>query len=138
LIIKPEIINRTRALTPAGKKQYTLWDVYPYADLVTYPSTYEGFGNALLEAIYFRKPLLLNRYSIYAIDIEPMGFDMITMDGYITDAVISRIREILHDSTQRVAMTEKNYQIASRFFSYHVLASKLKMLLAEFEGILPE
>lgn len=138
LIIKPEIINRTRALTPAGKKQYTLWDVYPYADLVTYPSTYEGFGNALLEAIYFRKPLLLNRYSIYAIDIEPMGFDMITMDGYITDAVISRIREILHDSTQRDAMTEKNYQIASRFFSYHVLASKLKMLLAEFEGILPE
>ena len=40
---------------------------------MTYPSTYEGFGNALLEAIYFRVPVVINRYSIYVQDIEPKG-----------------------------------------------------------------
>jgi hypothetical protein len=39
---------------------YTLFDVYPHADLVTYPSHYEGFGNAFLEAIYFGKPVVVN------------------------------------------------------------------------------
>ena len=30
--------------------------VYAAADLITYPSLYEGFGNALIEAFYFRDP----------------------------------------------------------------------------------
>lgn len=135
LIIKPEIINRTRQMTAGGKKQYTLWDVYPHADIVTYPSAYEGFGNAFLEAIYFRKPLLVNRYSIYEIDIGPMGFEVITMDGYVTDAVIGRIQQLLADRNQCTQMAEKNFQIARQFFSYQALAHKLKTILFEFEGL---
>lgn len=44
-----------------GKKngKYSLWDVYSYADFITYPSLYEGFGNAFLEAVY------LNSQSAY-------------------------------------------------------------------------
>ncbi|MGD9017899.1 MAG: glycosyltransferase family 1 protein, partial [Desulfobacterales bacterium] len=38
------IINERRGTTPGGRKIYTLDDIYPYADLVTYPSTFEGFG----------------------------------------------------------------------------------------------
>ena len=38
-----------------GAGGYSLWDVYPHADFITYPSLYEGFGNAFLEAIYFKK-----------------------------------------------------------------------------------
>jgi len=48
-----------------AKRRSTLWDIYPQADLVTYPSLYEGFGNAFVEAIYFRRPVLVNRYEIY-------------------------------------------------------------------------
>ena len=58
-----------------------------HADFVTYPSLYEGFGNALLEAIYFRKPVLINRYSIFVRDIEPKGFRLLTMDGFVTPTV---------------------------------------------------
>ena len=43
----------TRSHDEDGRKIYTLWDIYPQADLITYPSVYEGFGNAFLEAIYF-------------------------------------------------------------------------------------
>jgi glycosyltransferase involved in cell wall biosynthesis len=46
-----DLISDERGRTRDGRKIYTLFDVYPHADLVTYPSTYEGFGNAFLEAI---------------------------------------------------------------------------------------
>ena len=66
------------------QQKYSLWDIYPHADFITYPSLYEGFGNAFLEAIYFKKPLLVNRYSTFIKDIEPKGFDLAVMDGFIT------------------------------------------------------
>jgi len=40
-----------------GGAVLNLAEVYAQADLITYPSLYEGFGNALLEAFYFREPL---------------------------------------------------------------------------------
>jgi glycosyltransferase involved in cell wall biosynthesis len=42
-------VGESRGTTPDGRKIYTLFDVYPHADLVTYPSLYEGFGNAFLK-----------------------------------------------------------------------------------------
>lgn len=135
LIIRPDIIGTSRGTTPEGHKVYTLWDIYPHADLVTYPSMYEGFGNAFLEAIYFRKPLLVNRYSIYEMDIEPMGFEVITMDGYVTERVIDEIQAILSVSEERERRAEKNYELASQFFSFEVLAYKLMTILIQFEGL---
>ena len=32
---------------------------------MTYPSSLEGFGNAFLEAIYYRKPLVMSAYEIF-------------------------------------------------------------------------
>jgi glycosyltransferase involved in cell wall biosynthesis len=71
-----KIIDEHRKYTRQGAKVYTLEDVYPHADLVTYPSNFEGFGNAFLEAIYFRKPVVVNTYSIYTMDIKPKGFSV--------------------------------------------------------------
>ncbi|GAK57436.1 glycosyl transferase group 1 [Candidatus Vecturithrix granuli] len=135
LLIKPEIIGTTRGLNPDGTKRYTLWDVYPHADLITYPSVYEGFGNAFLEAIYFKKPVLVNRYSIYEIDIEPKGFEVITIDGYVTHDVIHKIQYILTHPEEREKMVEKNYEIARQFFSYQVLTYKLMTIMIHFEGL---
>ncbi len=113
-----------------GRKSYTLWDVYPHADFVTYPTLYEGFGNALLEAIYFRKPILVNRYSVYLADIAPLGFDLVEVDGWITDESISEVRRLLDDPDRREAMVSKNYELARRHFSYEVLTGALERLLA--------
>ena len=68
-----------RGINAAGQKVYSLFDLYPHTDLVTYPSSYEGFGNAFLEAIYFRKPVVVNTYAVYARDIAPLGFKTIEM-----------------------------------------------------------
>ena len=70
---------------------FTIGDAYQAADLVTFPSTYEGFGNAFLEAVYFKKPLLINRYTIFVRDIEPKEFDLIAMDGYLTGKSVQKV-----------------------------------------------
>ena len=43
-----------------------------------YPSTYEGFGNAFLESVDYRKPGLCNLYAICRTEIEPLGFEEIS------------------------------------------------------------
>jgi glycosyltransferase involved in cell wall biosynthesis len=112
-----------------GRKAYTLWDIYLHADFVTYPTLYEGFGNALLEAIYFRKPVLVNCYSVYAADIAPLGFQFVEVDGWITDESVSEVRRLLDDPDLCLETADRNYELARRHFSYEVLAGALERLL---------
>lgn len=128
-------ISDVRQRDAEGRKVYTLWDLYPHADFVTYPSLYEGFGNALLEAIYFRRPVLINRYTIFARDIEPLGFQLPVMDGFVTRKVVDEVRHILEDTQYRNEIVEHNYAIASRFFSYAVLRRTLKTMMTKLTGV---
>lgn len=130
-------IGEIRQKNPAGEKMYTLWDLYPFVDFVTYPSLYEGFGNAFLEAVYFKLPILINRYSIFARDIEPKGFRVPLMDGYLTKQVIDDVRRLLDDEAYRRATVEHNYVVASRFFSYSVLRRSLRTLITNIRGLEP-
>lgn len=128
-------VGEVRQYDDQGRKIYTLWDLYPHCDLVTYPSTYEGFGNALLEAIYFRKPLVVNRYSIFVQDIEPKGFRLALMDNIVTSRVVNEVKRILHDETFRNEMVEHNYRVARRFYSYTVLRRSLRTLMTSLTGL---
>jgi glycosyltransferase involved in cell wall biosynthesis len=114
---------------------YSLWDIYPHADFITYPSLYEGFGNAFLEAIYFRKPLLINRYAIFVRDIEPKGFDLIVMDGFLTEKNVQQVRQVLESNERRERMTDHNYAVAQRYYSYAGLRHWLNMLIYGFFGV---
>ncbi len=118
----------------SSRSLVVLSDAYACADLVTFPSLYEGFGNALVEAFYFRKPVLVNRYSIFITDIEPKGFQVLTMDGYVTGEVVARVRELLGDPNQRAEMVEHNFERARAFFSFAVLRRKLEVLVANATG----
>jgi glycosyltransferase involved in cell wall biosynthesis len=129
-----DIVGDTRKMNEDGGKRYSLWDTYPHADFVTYPSLYEGFGNALLEAFYFKKPVLVNRYSIYQTDIEPRGFRVLTMDGYMTKKLANQVRRVINNIEYRTDMVERNYQLATSFFSYSVLRRKLRAMVCNFTG----
>ncbi len=106
-----------------------LWALYDRCDFVTFPSRQEGFGNALLEAIYFRKPVLINRYETFARDIEPLGFDLVTMDGLLDDRQIGAVEHLLSCPQERAETTRYNYEIARRHFSYRQLHSRLITIL---------
>ncbi|TFH15140.1 MAG: glycosyltransferase [Lentisphaerales bacterium] len=113
----------------------SLWDVYRCADFITYPSLYEGFGNALLEAFYFKKPVLVNRYSIWVRDIEPKGFRCVNMEGIVTSETVEDVRRLLADKTARDSMVKRNYMLATRHFSYSVLRRGLRTLIVNIVGL---
>ena len=119
----------------SGLASSGLNEVYAAADLITYPSLYEGFGNALLEAFYFRKPVLVNRYSIFISDIEPKGFKVIAMDGFLTRAVLEHVRKVIADENYRREMVDYNYELGKAFFSYAVLRRKLRSLITNYTGL---
>lgn len=127
-----DLIDSVRSMRDG--KVYGLWDVYPHADFVTYPSLYEGFGNALIEAIYFRLPTLVNRYSVYEADIGPLGFDLIEIDGTVTDEAVAAVRDVLDDPERRQRMVETNYRLATEHFSYGAVEERLRPLLASFSA----
>jgi mannosylglucosylglycerate synthase len=129
-----DIIGDRRGFTIDGRKIYSLWDVYPHADLVTYPSILEGFGNAFLEAVYFRRPIVVNSYTIFKVDIKPKGFRVIEFEGYLTEATICQTQEVLADSKLREEMADQNYQIAKRYYSYSMLERHLQTLIADCFG----
>jgi hypothetical protein len=130
-------LQETRRYDGKGEKLFTLWDVYPHVDLITYPSLYEGFGNAFLEAILFKKPLLVNRYSVYIVDIEPKGFDVVAIDGFLSDAAVQQVEQVLREPERRRAMVETNFELGRKYFSFNVLRRGLSGLLASFFGTIP-
>jgi mannosylglucosylglycerate synthase len=133
-IFVSDIIGDQRGLKPDGRKIYSLWDVYPFADIVTYPSLLEGFGNAFLETVYFRRPIVVNDYTIYALDIKPKGFRAIELDGFVTDEAVAEVEQILRKPTLAAEMADHNYQLAKRFYSFTFLEHQLQSLLQSFTG----
>ena len=129
-----DLIRDKRGTMPDGRKIYTLEDIYPYADFVTYPSLIEGFGNAFLETIWFRKPILVNNYSIYATDIKPKGFEVVEIDDYVTDKTVEEVGYLLDHPEEVERITEKNYRLALQFYGYSVVANKLRSLMCNFFG----
>jgi mannosylglucosylglycerate synthase len=127
-------VGETRGRNSAGQKVYTLFDIYPHADLVTYPSYYEGFGNAFLEAIYFRKPVVVNNYAVFARDIAPLGFKTIEMSQVLSNQAVETTREILQNPALRTEWADLNYQLGLKYFSFAVARRKLAARLANLFG----
>ena len=115
-----------------GHKIYSLWDAYIHADLVTYPSLYEGFGNALLEAIYFKKLTVVNRYPVYNADIRPLGFEFVELDGCVDDRAVEEIKTLLAAPVEAKKRAETNYKLARQYFSFQTLEKKLCDIFASF------
>ena len=134
ILFSSDLIGDKRGTTADGSKIYSLEDIYPYCDIVTYPSIMEGFGNAFLEAIYFRKPLVVNNYTIYSTDISPKGFKAIEFDGFITDDTVKQVQTVLEHPDLAQAMTEHNYRLAKKFFSFSALQQQLELLMRSFFG----
>jgi glycosyltransferase involved in cell wall biosynthesis len=109
-----------------------LADAYAAADLVCYPSRYEGFGNALLEAFFYRRPVLVNRYPVYARDIAPTGTRCIEIeDGELTGEAIKRAGAWLEDPRGCRDSIDANYQVGLAHFSYALIRERFLPLLRD-------
>jgi glycosyltransferase involved in cell wall biosynthesis len=138
LVLGSDIVDEDRGRTENGRKIYTLDDVYPYADLVTYPSTFEGFGNAFLEAVYFRRPIVVNTYSIYTKDIKPKGFSVVEINGFVTQETVQKTKEVLENPEVRENMVDLNYELGRKHFSYRYLQVGLERYMEDHNIPIPQ
>ncbi|MCB0324693.1 MAG: glycosyltransferase family 4 protein [Bdellovibrionales bacterium] len=133
-IFAEHLVGEHRGSNAQGEKLYSLADMYHQADLVTYPSAYEGFGNAFLEGVFYHKPMVVQNYTVYTADIRPKGFRAVEFDEYVTDATVAQVREVLADKAARTEMCERNFELARKYFSYPTLRYKLATLIANAFG----
>jgi len=131
VIFGDHIFEYQRRETAEGEKIYSLEDAYYCADLVTYPSQIEGFGNAFLEAIYYRKPLMVSSYEIFHTDIKPKGFDVIGFGEFLTPTTVEQARAVLDDPDRAQRMVDHNYELGCHYYSYSVLRRSLERLIEQ-------
>jgi glycosyltransferase involved in cell wall biosynthesis len=116
---------------------HSLHDAYAAADLITYPSLYEGYGNALVEAIYYGKPIVVNRYSVYDADIRPLGFRFIEISGAITPATVREVRAALANPRRQAAIARHNFELGRRHLSYDLLQRRLSRWIRKLMASIP-
>jgi len=120
------------------RKVYSLWDAYVFADLISYPSTWEGFGNQFLEAVFAKKPIVLFEYPVFEADIKKRGYRYVSLGSsfksdhqklaYIEkerlkNATEKTIETMLDPRTEQIV--DKNYSIAKKYNGEKVLVKLL-------------
>ena len=130
--------------TRGGEKIYSLWDAYVFADFVTYPSLWEGWGNQFLEALRARLPLMLFEYPVYQADIKDKGFRVVSLGSEIQgrddtglvqvapqviEAAADRAVELLADARLRQETVEHNFQLGRQHYSLESLRGYLAPLM---------
>lgn len=121
-----------------GQKIYSIADAYVHADLVTFPSDLEGFGNPVVEAAMYRKPLFVNRYPVLAdvMELVEGTFDFVVVDDEVSVDAIQAVHRLLTDTRLRREVTERNFRIAKTHFSYENLRERLAKTLQDLSEII--
>ena len=135
ILFAAESFAHDRGRGPDGQKVYSLADAYQVADLVTYPSSVEGFGNAFLETIYYKRPIVMGTYEIFLRDIAPKGFEIIPIKEFITQETVDRAAAILRDPQQAAEMCEQNYELGRTYYSFETLRNHLVVMLNQAAAV---
>ncbi len=115
-----QLLDATSVEVRRGLHDGSIHDAYAASDLVVMPSTWEGFGNPVLESVTHRRALALNVYPV-AREIIAHGFEFFELDD------VSRIATFLDDPDE--GLFERNLAIAREHFNLRDLAPQLAQIL---------
>jgi mannosylglucosylglycerate synthase len=104
-----------------AREGFDIHDAYAACDLVVMPSSWEGFGNPVLESVTHTRPLALNPYPV-AFEIMSYGFHFFDLRD------VSNITDYLSFPDPR--LLANNLTIAERYFNVTALPGRLQALLA--------
>jgi mannosylglucosylglycerate synthase len=133
-------VSSVRKINADGERIYNSRDVLLNADLAIYLPRWEGFGNAFLEAVSCRIPVVISTYLVYKTDIKGAGFNNLEIrDNYnedgllrIPESILSDIHTILNNSKKRIQMTDRNFEIGKMEFGFDMLTDKLNTLIDSY------
>jgi len=129
-----------------GVKKYSLWDSYVIADFVSYTSTWEGYGNQFLEAVYFKKLPLIFEYPVFIKDIKKEGYQYVSLGNEVKkrngfhlvpkeriQKAVEQTIEFLQNPPRVAKITNQNFNIAKKLHDQRILAEDLRKLFPSFQ-----
>ncbi|MBN2067211.1 MAG: glycosyltransferase family 4 protein [Candidatus Diapherotrites archaeon] len=111
-----------------GMKVYSISDAYANCDAVCFPSDIEGFGNIVIEAAAFKKPLFVNNYPVLR-EFKARGFEFVEINEKLSREAVDKMYSILSNKRVRALVLEKNFRIVQKHYSLDALESKLEALV---------
>lgn len=135
-----------RSESNEGKK-YSLFDTYPHADIVSYPSQFEGWGNQFLEALFAKKPVIVFEYPVFKEDIKSFGYNYISLGDQVDKDSDTGFVSLDEDkqkeicnliintliSSETVNKLEENYQIGMKNNSHTFLSKLMEGSMVHYE-----
>ncbi len=147
IIVKNDLISHEREIC-SGIKKYSLWDSYVFADIISYPSYWEGWGNQFLEGLFAKVPIVVFEYPVFITDIKNQGFDyaslgsdftrdiktnLIEIDQSTLDKATEKVIKYLLDSQYREESVNMNFEIGEKNYSMQSLKKYLDKLMEFFD-----
>ena len=138
-----DMIDAQRCTSEHGQKKYSLWDAYVFADIVTYPSLWEGWGNQFIEAVFAQKPIVIFEYPVFTVDIKKEGYHVISLGDRVQNKnehglVFINQRTIENSvahacsvltSEKTKDLLQENFEIGLHYHGHHVLQEFLGSLI---------
>lgn len=125
-----------------GRKIYSFWDCYQFADIVTFTSSSEGFGNQLLEAFWAKKIPIVFEYPVFKNEIKSEGYSYISLgekmrtqnglrfvDTSIIKKAAKKAKIYLQNQNLYQKTAKKNYQIAKKNHDIKYLEQNLTKII---------
>lgn len=137
-------VRHSRGMDDGGEKVFSLWDSYVWADFVTYPSQWEGWGNQFVEAIFAKLPVVVFEYPVWTSDLHAAGFRVVSLgsetSGVDTDGLVRvsseridhsarEIVELLVNPSVREDVVQHNFDVARERYSLDVLHEHIGALV---------
>jgi glycosyltransferase involved in cell wall biosynthesis len=103
-----------------------LWALYNKADLLVFPSLYEGFGIPILEALYFNCPILVNNLPVFK-----ELYSTFTLN-YTEGNDSENYKKSLSSLTAQLKTKENNKEVLTSLFSYSKSATSINKIIEKY------
>lgn len=115
-----DVLRRSKVRVLRGLPSGEIADAYAAADVVAFPSAWEGFGNPVIEAALHRRPLAVRRYPV-AEELAAFGF------RWFDAADPAPLRAWLDAPDDE--LLDHNRSVARTHFSLHDLPDRIAAVL---------